>query len=539
MKLLQKSYFGKVKMIYIDPPYNTGNDFVYKDDFRDNIKNYHHITNQTSKSNTESNGRFHTDWLNMIYPRIKLAKNLLKEDGVLFVSIDEHEENNLTHVLNEIFGEDNKITKITWEKGRKNDSTFYSESIEYILVYAKNRTLASKFGKWRAKKPGYDEVMAKFNNLKKKYNLDVKKIEDGMKEYYNSLSETNPAKELKHFYRVDDRGLYFGGDISSASTSIPDYEVIHPVTGKSVKKPSRGWGCTEPEMLKRIADNRVHFGVDETTIPLRKIYLEEAQDYVLTPVIYKDGRAATLTLKELLGKSYFDNPKDHRVLKELIEYVGCEGEIILDFFSGSASTAHAVFDLNSQDRGNRKFIMVQLPEITDEKSEAYRAGYINICQIGKERIRRAGDKIIAETDKSDLDIGFKVFKLDSSNIRPWDPDFENLEKGLFEQLENIKKDRTNEDLLFEVLIKIGIPLTTHIEELNYNGKAIYNVAFGSVLICLENKIDLEIVNEIINIKPDDFETKVIFRELGFINDSVKTNALQILKKNGITDVRSV
>lgn len=244
-------------------------------------------------------------------------------------------------------------------------------------------------------------------------------------------------------------------------------------------------------------------------------------------------------LRDFLGGKVFDFPKDETIILKFIRMVSDQDDIILDFFSGSATTAHAVMQLNAEDGGNRKFIMVQLPELTDEKSEAYKAGYKNICEIGKERIRRAGDKIVEETGKTDLDIGFKVFKLDSSNVKTWDPDFANLEQTLFDLQDNIKEDRTKEDLLYEILLKIGLPLTTPIEEIDYNGKTIYNVGFGSVLLCLEDEIDLDIVNEMMKHQSEHMTPKVIFKESGFINDSVKTNAIQTLKKNGITDVRSV
>ncbi|MGG1876681.1 site-specific DNA-methyltransferase [Paenibacillus cisolokensis] len=530
LKLLQESYLNKIKFIYIDPPYNTGNDFVYKDDFKEPANEYFEESGQIDEEgnrlfrNTESNGRFHSDWLTMMYSRLKIARNLLREDGVIFVSIDEHEENNLTTILNSIFNEENKISKITWEKGRKNDSTFYSESVEYVLIYAKDKQMASKYGKWRAKKPGYDDVMKKFNALRKKF-TDNNEVEESMKEFYRSLPENHPAKEIKHFFRVDNRGLYFGGDISSASTSIPDYDVIHPITKKPVKKPSRGWGCTEPEMKKRIAEDRVHFGPDETTIPLRKIYLHEAQDYVQTPVIYKDGRAATLTLKELLGGNFFDNPKDVSVLKDFIEYVGCENDIILDFFSGSATTAHAVMQLNAEDRGNRKYIMVQLPEETDEKSEAYKAGYKNICEIGKERIRRAAKKIKEETG-ADIDYGFRVFRVDSSNMKDvyYTPD--KLKQGdMFDLVSNIKEDRTGEDLLIQVMLELGLELSLPMETKQIEGKTVHYVAGNSLIACFDDNVPESVIKQIAAEHP----LRVVFRDSSFEDDSARINVEELFK----------
>ncbi|QSF42840.1 site-specific DNA-methyltransferase [Paenibacillus tianjinensis] len=530
LKLLQESYLNKIKMIYIDPPYNTGKDFIYNDNFREPTEEYLEQSGQVDEEgnrlfqNTESNGRFHSDWMTMIYTRLRIARNLLSDDGVIFVSIDEHEENNLTALMNSVFYEENRISKITWEKGRKNDSTFYSESVEYVLVYAKDKSLASKFGKWRAKKPGYDEVMNKFNSLRKKNN-DNSQIEEGMKEFYKNLPDNHPAKEISHFFRVDNRGLYFGGDISSASTSIPDYEVIHPVTQKSVKKPSRGWGCIETEMKRRIAEDRVHFGIDETTIPLRKIYLHEAQDYVLTPVIYKDGRAASMTLKELLGGNYFENPKDVTVLKSFIEYVGCENGILLDFFSGSASFAQAVIQLNAEDKGNRKFIMVQLPQKTKEDSEAFKAGYKNICEIGKERIRRASKKIKEETG-ADIDYGFRVYRVDSSNMKDvyYTPD-KLGQLNLDDVASNIKEDRSGEDLLIQVMLELGLELSLPMESKEIEGKTVHYIAGNSLIACFDSEITETVIKKVAEDQP----LRVVFRDSSFRDDSARINVEELFK----------
>ncbi|KZE97621.1 hypothetical protein AVP43_00416 [Geobacillus stearothermophilus] len=281
-------------------------------------------------------------------------------------------------------------------------------------------------------------------------------------------------------------------------------------------------------------------------IPFRKYYEHEEEPEndpfytFMDPEITGSSESGKTELNTLIGNYHgFDTVKPKEIIEIFIRAISSGDDIILDFFSGSATTAHAVMQLNAEDGGNRKFIMVQLPEKTDEKSEAYKAGYKNICEIGKERIRRAGEKIVQETGKTDLDIGFKVFKLDSSNVKTWDPDFDNLEQTLFDLQDNIKEDRTKEDLLYEILLKIGLPLTTPIEEIDYNGKTIYNVAYGSVLVCLEDDIDLDIVQEMLKYQSEHMPPKVIFKESGFISDAVKTNAIQTLKKHGITDVRSV
>lgn len=509
LKLLQKSYFGKVKMIYIDPPYNTGNDFVYKDDFRDNIKNYKETTEQTKRANTESNGRFHTDWLNMMYPRLKLARNLLSEDGVIFISIDDNEVHNLRKISDEIFGEGNFVEEIIWEKkfSPQNDAKYFSLNHEQILCYAKNK---DKFIR-------------------------------------NLLPMTEEQKSRYRNPDNDPRGPWNSGDMTVATYNKEyDYPIKTP-SGKIINPPSgRCWNTNKQNFEALVKDNRVWFGEKGENVPRIKRFLSEVQQGIVPISLwyYQEvghTQSAAQDLKKLFNdKKYFDFPKPIELIKRCIHIASDkEDDIILDFFSGSSTTAHSLLKLNSEDNINRKFIMIQLDEPTNDKSTAFQDGYKNLCDIGKERIRRAGDKIVKETGKTDLDIGFKVFKLDSSNVKPWDPDFENLEKNLFNLEDNIKKDRTQEDLLFEILLKIGLPLTTPIEELESNGKTIYNVAFGSVFVCLDDEIDLAIVNEMIKLKPEGFEPKVIFKESGFLNDTVKTNAIQTLKKNGINDVRSV
>ncbi|RAK14179.1 adenine-specific DNA-methyltransferase [Anoxybacillus vitaminiphilus] len=512
LKLLQKSYFGKIKMIYIDPPYNTGKDFVYKDDFRDNIKNYKEMTEQTTRANTETNGRFHTDWLNMMYPRLKLARNLLADEGLIFVSIDDNEVYNLRALLNEVFGEDNFLRELVWQRhaGGGNDSKYFAVDHEYILVYAKNINSIKKL-----RVPLSDED-------KKEYT--------GKDEYLDTLGPFK-TKDFRRMRPDDPRPNLRYTIIAPDGTELYDE-----------------WKWEESKFIEKYKENKVQIrkGKNGKWIVEYKIYLNEGEEgeerekvpRSLLIDIERNSEGKRQLTNTFNQANIFNNPKPIGLIKFLLS-IGDRDGLILDFFSGSATTAHAVMQLNAEDGGNRKFIMVQLPEKTDEKSEAYKAGYKNICEIGKERIRRAGEKIVQETGKIDLDIGFKVFKLDSSNVKLWDPDFANLEQTLFDLQDNIKEDRTKEDLLYEILLKIGLPLTTPIEEIDYKGKTIYNVGFGSVLLCLENEIDLDIVNEMMKHKSEHMTPKVIFKESGFINDSVKTNAIQTLKKNGITDVRSV
>lgn len=530
LKLLQKSYFGKIKMIYIDPPYNTGKDFVYKDDFRDNIKNYKEMTQQTTKANTETNGRFHTDWLNMMYPRLKLARNLLREDGFIFVSINDSEQANLKKMMDEIFGEDQFFAQIIVQSNKRGQTyKDIANTHEYLLVYSKSdKSSLFEILKDDDSLP-YEDKMGKFD-LWELRNRNPKFGKHNRPNLYFPIYVSPSLKDENGYSRV-------------SLKRTEEYCIeVYPKNSQG-KESCWRWsankiiedGHLDSECPTIVAKQKQNgdWNIYEKS---RKITTKPKSLWSETEVINEQG---TIELGALGLGAYFDHPKPVNLVKKILTISSEKDDIILDFFSGSATTAHAVMQLNAEDGGNRKFIMVQLPEKTDEKSEAYKAGYKNICEIGKERIRRAGDKIVEETGKTDLDIGFKVFKLDSSNVKHWDPDFANLEQTLFDLQDNIKEDRTKEDLLYEILLKIGLPLTTPIEEIDYNGKTIYNVGFGSVLLCLEDEIDLDIVNEMMKHQSEHMTPKVIFKESGFINDSVKTNAIQTLKKNGITDVRSV
>lgn len=536
LKLLQKSYHKKVKMIYIDPPYNTGKDFVYKDNFRDNIKNYLEITGQVDSdgnklsTNSETSGRYHSDWLNMMYPRLKLARNLLKDDGVIFISIDDNEVSNLRKLCDEIFGEDNFVAEFVWQKasGNQNDNKYIAISHEYILCYAKNKSMYSAYNL-----PPTKEMI-------KTYNLEDKYIKTRGKYYLRNLND----------FSIGDRpGLHY--DIE-----CPDGSVLN---GKLYQ-----WRCDEHRFKWRLSKNRIVFEKNEKNEweVFYKQYMNETKEQIITDAngnILSCGKTpdsmllqiastgdGTKDIKNIFDKSNpFSYPKPIKLISHLLQISLKNDDTILDFFSGSATTAHAVMKLNSEDDGNRKFICVQLPETTDEKSEAFKAGYKNICEIGKERIRRAGEKVKSESGKTELDIGFKVLKLDSSNIKSWDSDFENLTISLLDSIENIKSDRNEEDLVYEILLKYGLDLTLPIEELNINGKKIFSIGFGSLVCCLNNDIDTNIVEKIAELKKQ-FETdfglenmRVVFKDSSFKDSVVKTNALQILKQNGINEVVSV
>lgn len=551
LKLLQETYLNRIKMIYIDPPYNTGNDsFVYDDDFKMGTDEFSEASEQYDedgnmmfnlRANSESNGRFHTDWLNMMYPRLKLAKDLLAEDGVIFISIDDNEQGNLKNICDEIFGEVNFITCFIWAAGKKNDSKYVSVSHEYILCYVKSlETLKSNKIQWREQKEGLEDIYNIYTELKRKYEDNYTAIQSELKRWYKNLAPNHPAKNHAHYSSVDRRGIYFPDNISWPGGGGPRYEVIHPKTGKPVKIPSRGWLYSSPDKMNQlILDDRVQFGEDETSVPCIKSYLKDRELATPYSVFYKDGRASTKRLRNLMGTDVFQNPKDEEIIQRLIEFALSDTDsVILDFFSGSATTAHAVLLQNLKDGGNRKFILVQIPEKASEKSNAYKAGYKTICEIGKERIRRAGQKIKEENpDKAkDLDTGFRVLKLDSSNMKDvyYTPDeYSQATLGMFE--DNIKEDRSAEDLLFQVMLELDEFLSSDIKEMMIAGKKVFNVANGNIIACFDTGITEDVVIEIAKMQP----YYAVFRDNCMASDSVATNFEQIFKTYSPSTVRKV
>ena len=518
LKLLQKSYHKKVKMIYIDPPYNTGKDFVYKDNFRDNIKNYLEITGQVDSdgnklsTNSETSGRYHSDWLNMMYPRLKLARNLLKDDGVIFISIDDNEVSNLRKLCDEIFGEDNFVACIANSnnpKGRSDDK-FIATAHEYVVVYSKNIEKFEAYGFEAG-----DEIVKRYNKVDNNNRIyreiDLRKTGD------NDLREDRPNLFYYFLYNEVTNDLY-----PSRDEIIPDgYIQIKPLR-QDLREGNWRWGLDSTkekisDLLVRFMPSKNVYGVFEKDYLDNRTFVKSTTSWTFKDVNSERGSEEFIKLN--FDKRLFPKPKPIGTIKRciLISSLSKNNDIVLDFFSGSASTAHAVMKLNSEDDGNRKFICVQLPETTDEKSEAYKAGYKNICEIGKERIRRTGEIVKSESGKTELDIGFKVLKLDSSNIKSWDSDFENLETNLLDSVENIKSDRNEEDLLYEILLKYGLDLTLPIEEKEVNGKKLYNIGFGALIICLDSNISIDITDEIIAIKKEyDSEiTRVVFKDSGF------------------------
>ena len=541
LKLLQKSYHKKVKMIYIDPPYNTGKDFVYKDNFKDNIKNYMEQTGQVDSdgnrlsTNSDTNGRYHSDWLSMMYPRLKLARNLLKDDGVIFISIDDNEVANLRKVCDEIFGEDNFQGHIHWRRrhNQPNDKTKMIGLVaEHILCYSKNKA------KYKESGVGKIELTGSFSN---------------------------PDNDPKGDWAS--KPWKVGSDQSGSR-----YKIVSP-TGVEFDE---DWMGEYNTYKNYIEEGKIYFTNNGSGIPRKKYYRfereEEGQCATNWWMHDKFGhnQEANEETATLFGqKNIFSNPKPTILIKNLINISNAKNnDIILDFFSGSSSTSDAVLQFNNVNSESIKFINVQLPENLDESlvgADAKTKKQIQdaisfldsiqqahlITEIGKERIRRAGDKIIAdnpEKDLSNLDIGFKVYKLDSSNIKAWDSDFDNLEKNLLDAVDNIKSDRTSQDLLYEILLKYGLELTIHIEELNIKGKTVYNIGFGSLVVCLDENITIAVVEAIAEFIKEqvvyDEEKKkrharVVFKDKSFADTNVKTNAIQVLKQFDIDEVVSV
>ena len=521
LKCLKETYLHKVKMIYIDPPYNTGNDFVYEDDFAESTSEYLANSGQFDEqgrrlvANTESNGRFHTDWLNMIYPRLKVARDLLTDDGVIFISIDDNEVENLRKVCDEIFGESNFVTQFVWEKKKK--PSFLNINIgtktEYILCYAKNR-------------PQLGALSVDTTEEGKKYPIN---------NAGNSLATlTFPIGSVS--FNIPD-GLIKSQDMSGGNIKTVLLNDFHIENGTNKEKfQLQGEWRYSQTTLNEILANGDKIVISK--IPFRPNHIKTGGEIkkmhnLLSNALYPSvgsNEDATSEIISLLGINCFDYSKPSSLIRTFIKACTYEQKrsLILDFFSGSATTAHAVMQLNAEDGGNRKFIMVQLPELTDEKSEAYKAGYKTICEIGKERIRRAGRKIKEDNPLTtqDLDTGFRVLKLDSSNMRDvyYSP-ADTTQANLFSQVDNVKDDRTPEDLLFQVMLELGATLDSKIETTAIAGKQVFNVADNYLVACFDTDIDDEVVTAIAKMQPQ----YAVLRDKSMTNDSTATNFEQIFK----------
>lgn len=529
LKLLQKSYYGKIKMIYIDPPYNTGNDFVYIDDYKDNLRNYLEITGQINSegkkisTNTETSGRYHTNWLNMMYPRLKLSRNLLAEDGVIFISIDDNELSNLKKICDEIFGEENFIDCIIWKKryGGGAKEKYLVTLHEYVLFYAKN----------------IDFIDPIFIPLD----------ENSIKRYYKQKDEN---------YEL--RGPYRTHPLEAGKAMGDRKNLIFPIKAPdgSDVYPKRQWLWGKERVENALKNNEIEFFKSKSNGEWKinsKQYLKDeegnirkSKSFSIIDDIYTQH--GTNEIIDILGNArIFPYPKPTKFVQKLLNIGIPSNGIVLDFFAGSSSTANAIMNLNLEDNCNRKYIMVQFPEPTKEKDEAKKEGYDNICEIGKECIRRYGD-LLSKNDNNQssliqqaskrLDTGFKVFKLDSSNLIKWDPEYDNIEQTIIDSVENFVPGRNELDLIYEILLKYGINLALPIEEYQVNeGKIIYSIGFGALIICLDKNINLNISSEILKIK-DELSpeiTRVVFKDNGFATDSDKTNVKETLKAHGIDE----
>lgn len=538
LKLLQKSYYGKVKLIYIDPPYNTGKEFIYPDNFQEGLQEYLKRTNQIDGSgfklttNTDKGGRFHTNWLNMMYPRLYLARNLLKDDGVIFLSIDDAEIHNLSKLMDEIFGEENFIGCLIVQTATDNNPRQINTEHEYMLAYAKNINAQDY---WERPTDRGKLIQEAYERIKSKHGNDVdaiqKELRDWIKENKSKLNE------VSHYDNVDSKGVFHDGDIANTKDGGYKYEVIHPITKKPCKVPDKGFRFPESTMKAMIDADEILFGEDETTLIKPKKRLENARE-LLRSVIYEDGRAATKRLATLLERDVFNNPKSEYLLERLIDFVTEKNDLVLDFFAGSGSTGHAVFNLNHRDSGTRKFILIQLPETLDIESKSQKNGALfcdkinkprNVAEITKERIRRAGRKLAEGNQLLSIDFGFKAFKLASSNFYAWDSsnaDASKLSETLKLFTQNINPDRDSLDILYEILLKSGFELTVDINKLSITEKEVFSIEDGALLICLERDLSIELIEGMLELNP----FQIICLDEGFKgNDQLKVNVIQTIK----------
>ena len=530
LKLLQKSYLGKIKMIYIDPPYNTGKDFVYRDDFAMDKDGYDRAAGNIDemgnrfRKNLDSNARFHSDWCSMIYERLLVARALLSNDGVIFISIDDNEVENLRKICDEVFGEHNFVGNLILKTATDNNPSQINIEHEYMICYAKNRVLQSN---WTRISEAAQLIKEQYMLLKAEC-ASNEEIQEKLRKWIKANKERLP--QVAHYNNVDDKGVYS----SSSNSSNPHpggymYDILHPVTNLPVPKPANGWRWPETTFWAYANDGEVEWGKDESTQPHIKKRIETSQDYLRT-IIYEDNRATTKNVADLFeGRKVFDNPKPTSVLKRVIDYVTNADSLILDFFSGSASSAHAVMQLNAEDGGNRRYIMVQLPEETEAGSEAYKAGYKNICEIGKERIRRAGKKIKEEFGEkaAALDTGFRVFKCEDSFMNDvYFSPAELQQQDLFVQISNIKDGTSDLSMLFGCMLDWGVQLSLPLSTFEVAGKTNYNVNDGDLVACFNENVNEDAISAIAELNP----LRVVFRDSCFGDAPLKMNLFELFKQ---------
>lgn len=590
LKLLQETYLGEIKVIYIDPPYNTGKDFIYRDNFTAEKERFEIEAGEKSTeggrlvANSDTRGRYHSDWMSMMYARLTVAKRLLKDDGIILVSIDDYEQAALRKLMDQVFGETNFFAQLVWEKGRKNDAKFFSVGHEYMLVFAKNLTrLREKQEVWREEKPGAREIWEEFLRLRGIHGEDYKAIEVDLSQWYSDLPKSHPAKKWARYKRVDKHGPWRDRDISWPGGDGPRYDVIHPKTGQPCAVPERGWiYANADEMQRQIKMGLVEFREDHTEPPFRKAHIRpipeetdgnqvdsndidddgdddtEFATQVRGSYFYKQSQVSVKYLRKLMGAKVFTNPKDHEELARLIEYVtpSDRSALIMDFFAGSASTAEAVIKANATYGTNHRFIMVQLPEDLKE-AEASTTGTAKktvqaaiklmknsgrplvLSEVSKERVRKAGATAVAGTCDPgwNRDVGFRVLKVDTSNMKDvyYRPD-ELKQADLLDMVDNVKEGRTAEDLLFQVLVDWGVDLTLPIRRETVQGRTVFFVDDNSLVACFDRGVTEDLVKELAKREP----LRVVFRDNGFVSDAVKINVEQIFRQlSPTTEVKAI
>lgn len=545
LKILQESYLGKIKMIYIDPPYNTGNDFIYKDDFKQSREEYEEELGVVDEEggrlfrNTDSNGRFHSDWLSMMFERLLVARDLLRDDGVIFISIDENEIDNLLKLCKEVYGESNLVGTITWKNCTDNNPTNIAIEHEYIVAFAKSKPSLDSV--WKSSVTEVKDILlSKFGELREECgNIDEMKLR--YEEWYRE--HKGEIWPLDGYKNIDEGGIYAGiRGVHNPGKEGYRYDVLHPVTGKPCQQPLMGYRFPKATMDELIAQDKIIYGEDENKIIELKAYVQEYMEK-FSSVYELDNRSGAYDVRKLFeeSKSLFNNPKPVKLIEKMISLATSDDDIVLDFFAGSSSTAHGLLQLNAEDGGNRKFIMVQLPEETDESSEAYKAGYKTIADIGKERIRRAGKKILEELKQKNqqtklgeeafelekLDIGFRVYKTDTTNMKDvfYHPnDLTQAQLDAFQS--NIKEDRTPEDLLTQVILDLGLELSLPIEQKKINGNTVFIVQTNALVACFDNDINFKIIDNIADLQP----LKVVFKDASFKDDKDRINAEERFKR---------
>lgn len=560
LKLLQKSYAGRVKLIYIDPPYNTGNDFVYSDDFSDPIDHYRRLVGlvgdqgQRLTSNTDTSGRFHTNWLNMMQPRLMLARQLLSRDGAIFVSIDDKEVSRLRSIMDAVFGEENFLAQVVWEGAHKNTASQIGINHEYVLVYARSADDTDR--DWGIAKGNIEPVVKEAKRLVQEHKGDYEKASADLTAWYRTV-KSKPVWIHRRFNRIDKRGVYKENDPTAPGGRR--FDLKHPDGHVIPLRNNRGWGFSQDDFDKLVADDRIVF-VSTVSIMV-KSYLEETDKVTPQSVIYQPTRSASERLARLFGANVFEYPKDERVLQQFVEMITREGDIVMDFFAGSGTTGHAVMAQAAEDGLKRSFLLVQIPEQIDSATKTGDAKKIaeaaeticdqlgrprRITELSKERLRLAGNQLVSESSMFRGDTGFRVFKLDSSNIREWEPNREDITESLEAHVENLRTNRTEQDILYELLLKRGLDLCVPIETKEIAGKTVHSIGAGTLFACLAESITadegepvaLGIVAWHQELDPAG-DTTVVFRDSAFADDVVKTNVAAILDQSGLKNVRSL